>query len=88
MAALENKTKAQLIEIIRLQTQELNRQHEDIKMLEKCKRYEDITDEIKDVHMKFCERGYTHDEALSLIFKLIEQGQIPARLPYRRPMSF
>lgn len=82
MARLEGKTKAELVEIILLKNQEISKLNEEICALERCKRYEDITDEIKDVYDKFRDKDFTREEAFDLTNALICQGQIPA--PIRR----
>lgn len=82
MAALSGKTKAELLEIIREKERELVSLNEELRSLEKCKRYNDIADELKDVIDKFCDNDFTRDEAFELLCELIRVGQIPA--PIRR----
>lgn len=82
MSRLEGKTKAELIELIQLKDQEISKLNEEIRALETCKRYEDITDEIKDVYTKFRVKDFTREEAFDLTNALICQGHIPA--PIRR----
>ena len=84
MAANTSKTKAQLLELIEKKEQEIRSLNDEIRSLEKCKRYEDITDEIKDVYDKFLDKGFADDECMTLIVALINEGQIPARMPARR----
>lgn len=82
MARLEGKTKAELIELIQLKDQEIGKLNEEIRALEKCRRYEDITDEIKDVYNRFRDKDFTREEAFDLTNALIRQGHIPD--PIRR----
>lgn len=84
MAANTNKTKTQLLELIEQKEQEIRSLNEEIRSLEKCKRYEDITDEIKDVYDKLRNKEFKHEDCMDLTLALINTAQIPARVPVRR----
>lgn len=83
MAANTSKTKAELLELIQQKEQEIVTLKNDIQALEKCKRYEDITDEVTDVYKKFRDKEFTREESMDLVVSLINNGQIPARIPVR-----
>ena len=83
MAAYTSKTKAELLEVIKNKEQEIATLESDIQALEKCKRYEDITDEVTDVYKKFRDKEFTREESMDLVVSLINIGQIPARVPVR-----
>lgn len=79
MALLENKTKAQLIELIQQKENEILDLKDELRELKKCKKYENITDEIKDVHDKLIDRGFTDAAANDIVMTMISAQQIPAR---------
>lgn len=84
-----NKTKAELLEIIKEKENEILDLKDDLRALEKCIKYENITDEIKDVYDKLCCRGFAGNDALDIVQTMIASGQIPARptgpnVSYRR----
>lgn len=87
MAANTSKTKAELLELIQQKEQEITTLQNDIRALEKCKRYEDITDEVTDVYKKFRDKQFTREESMDLVVSLINNGQIPARTQ-TRPMLY
>ncbi len=71
-----NKTKAQLIEIIQEKENEILNLKEDLRLLEKCKKYDDLTDEIKDVYDRLTSKGFKSQEALDIVNTMIYAGQI------------
>lgn len=74
-----NKTKAELLEIITQKEQEILDLKEDLRQLEKCKMYEDLTDEIRDVYEKLTSKGFKSSEALDITQTMISSGQLPPR---------
>ena len=82
-----NKTKAELLEIIAQKENEILDLKEDLRKLEKCKRYEDITDEIKDVYDKLNSKGFKTNESLEIVQTMLMSGHMPSRregVSYRR----
>ena len=83
-----NKTKAQLIEIIQQKENEIIDLKEDLRKLEKCEMYDDITDEIKAVYDKLVAKGFAGAEALEITQTMIYSNKIPvnvygSRVSYR-----
>ena len=74
-----NKTKTELLEIIKQKEDEILDLKNDLQILEKCKRYDDITDEIKDVYDKLVNKGFKYNEALEIIQTMSASGEIPAK---------
>ena len=83
-----NKTKTQLLEIIKQKEDEILDLKDDLRALENCTIYENITDEIKDVYDKLCTKGFKSSESLEIVQTMISSGQIPARQPYRPGVSY
>lgn len=84
-----NKTKAQLVEIIQEKENEILDLKDELRLLEKCKKYDEITDEIKDVYDKLIAKGFKHADAMDIVQTMISAQQIPARptpsyVAYRR----
>lgn len=83
---LANKTKSELLEIIKQKEDEIKTLNEDIASLNMYKKYEDLTDEIKDVYDKLISKGFKSDEALEITETMISSGHIEnirMRVPYR-----
>ena len=76
MTNMGNKTKAELIEIIKHKEDEILDLKDDLRQLEKCQKYDDITDEIRDVHGKLMEKGFSNVEALEITEVMISAGVI------------
>ena len=74
-----NKTKAQLIEIIEAKENELLDLREDLRQLEKCKKYEDAADEIRSMYENLMERGFDDEAALKIVRTMIESNHLPER---------
>lgn len=74
-----NKTKTELLEIIKQKEDEILDLKNDLQLLEKCKRYDDITGEIKDVYDKLVDKGFKYNEALEIVQTMIASGEIPAK---------
>jgi hypothetical protein len=72
-----NKTKAQLIEIIQQKEDEIIELKDDLRKLEKCEIYDDITDEIKAVYDKLVAKGFADTEALEITQTMISVNKIP-----------
>lgn len=84
MANLNGKTKAELMEIIAQKENEIIDLKEDLRQLEKCEKYDDLTDEIRGVFDKLGAKGFTGDAALDLVKTMLMSGNIPAdRYPGR-----
>lgn len=79
MSRLERKTKAELIELIDQQAAEIQRLNKELEQVEINKRYEDITDDIRDVYDKLVKKGFEEFEALNLVHNLTNNGLIPSR---------
>lgn len=80
---LTNKTKAELVEIIKQKENEIIDLKNDLRVLEKCERYDDITDEIRSVFSKLIDKGFKSNEALELVQTMIASGEIRSQ-PMRR----
>lgn len=81
-----NKTKSELLEIIKQKEDEIIDLKNDIQQLEKCKRYDDVTDEIKDIYDKLVSKGFKSDEAIEITQTMISSGHIDRRaIPVYRP---
>ena len=81
-----NKTKSELLEIIKQKEDEIIDLKNNIQQLEKCKRYDDVTDEIKDVYDKLVSKGFKSDEAIEITQTMISSGHIDHRaIPGYRP---
>lgn len=78
----DNKRKAELVEIIKNKEDEILELKEELRLLEKCKKYEDITDEIKDVCDKLSAKGFTYEESLTFAHTMLSSGLIPAKTQY------
>lgn len=74
-----NKTKAELLEIIKQKEDEILDLKDDLRTLEKCTLYENITDEIRDVYDKLCIKGFDSSASLEIVQTMIASGQIPVR---------
>lgn len=77
--AIANKTKSELLEITKQKEDEIIDLKNDLQQLEKCKRYDDITDEIKDVYDKLVSKGFKSGEALEITETMISSGHIENR---------
>lgn len=84
MANFNNKTKTELMEIIAAKETEILDLKEELRLLEKCQKYDDITDEIRGVYDKLLAKGFMADEALSIVETMIYSGQIPVNPSHNR----
>lgn len=82
MMNYDNKRKVELVEIIKNKEDEILELKEELRLLEKCKKYEDITDEIDDVYEKLKNKGFDHAESLELVHTMMSSGLIPAKTQY------
>lgn len=78
-----NKTKAELLEIIKQKENDILDLKEDLRQLEKCRKYDDVTDEIKDVYDKLMKRSFKSSEALEIVKTMITVGDIRKEKVYR-----
>lgn len=76
---LEKKTKAELLEIIKDKETEILDLKEELRQLEKCEKYENITDEIRGAYDMLTNKGFTEAAALELVETMLTSGNIPAR---------
>lgn len=84
MANFNNKTKTELMEIIEAKETEILELKEELRLLEKCQKYDDVTDEIRGVYDKLLAKGFMTDEALTIVQTMIKAGQIPVNPSYNR----
>ena len=77
MSNFERLTKKELVEIIEKKENEILDLKEALRQLEKCQKYDDLTDEIRAVYMKLEDRGFEDAEALEIVQTLIYAGNIP-----------
>lgn len=82
--ALNNKTKAELLEIINHKENEILDLKEELRQLEKCKKYEDAADEIKGMYDNLVNKGFNEGESLDLVHTMITAGYIPDRSRMRQ----
>lgn len=85
---LERKTKAELLEIIEKKESEILDLKGELRQLEKCQKYDDITDEIQAVYMKLEDRGFNDADSMELTLAMINNGLIPARETRRVTYSY
>ena len=78
-----NKTKADLVEIIKQKEDEILELKGELRELEKCQRYEDISDEIRDMYIKLVNKGFANDAALSIVNTMISSRELPVKSIYR-----
>lgn len=79
MSNFERLTKKELVEIIAKKENEILDLKEELRQLEKCQKYDDLTDEIRAVYLKLEDRGFEDVEALTIVQTLIYAGNIPDR---------
>jgi flagellar motility protein MotE (MotC chaperone) len=82
---LSNQTKAQLVEIIEEKEKEILDLKEDLRLLEKCEKYDDLTDEIKGVFDKLRNKDFSREESLNIVETMLASGHIPPNQYYRAP---
>lgn len=83
MANLNGKTKAELINILELKETEIFELKEELRKLEKCEKYDHITDEIASVYDKLIKKGFDNASALELTQTMLMSGNIQVDRSYR-----
>ena len=74
---MAKKTKAELMEEIKIKDEEIKNLELEIEKLERYKTYEDMADEMSAIRESFVKVGFSKTESFTMMLKMIEMASNP-----------